>query len=152
MIITDYYRMQELKKLKSHRFDCVASTGGYPPFEEIAKRSRSKRFFFYYSEVPSTFSGDAKRRADRVITNTDNISSVFVPDLEKPLLAYGDTRGTNDAILFEFSPDYKGVEVFIARGYKNNQRALFNLFAEGELEQDLEEVRRLANGADEVRL
>ena len=48
MIITDYYKMQELKPLKSHRFDCVASTGEYDPFGVIAQKSRDKRFFFYY--------------------------------------------------------------------------------------------------------
>ena len=145
MIITDYYKMQELKPLKSHRFDCVASTGEYDPFEMIAQKSRDKRFFFYYNRVQESFSTDAQRKAERVISNKNNISSVYVPDIHTPLKGWGDVVGTNDAILFLFSEDYKEVEVFIARGYKNDVRALFNLFSDGELDRELEAIRTRAN-------
>jgi hypothetical protein len=141
MILTDYYMMQEIKVLKSHRLDCIASTGEYLPFESIAQRARDKRFFLYYNGVPDTFSMDAKRKADRAITNGDNISSVFIPDLENQLQGYGDTKGTNDALLFLFSRDYKQLEIFIARGYKNDVKGLFDLFADGELDADIEALR-----------
>lgn len=141
MIITDYYLMKELKVIKSHRLDCVASTDSYPPFEYIAQRSRCKRFFLYYNGVPDTFSMNAQRKADRAITNGNSISSVFIPDLENPLLGYGDTQGTNDALLFQFSPDYKQLEIFVARGYKNNVKGLFNLFSDGELSDEIEQIK-----------
>lgn len=137
MILTDYYLLQEIKPLKSHRFDCVASTGEYEPFETIAQRSKVKRFFCYYNGVPSTFSADAQRKADRAITNGDNISSVFIPDLENPLKGYGDTKGTNDGLLFLFSEDYKQLEIFVARGYKNNIQNLCNLFLDKELDDEI---------------
>lgn len=54
MILTDYYKMQVLKVMKSHRFDRTASTGEYPLFEEIAKRARNGRFSCYYNGVPDT--------------------------------------------------------------------------------------------------
>ncbi|MDL2224441.1 hypothetical protein LJB92_03920 [Bacteroidales bacterium OttesenSCG-928-M06] len=148
MILTDYYKMQELKALKSHRFDCVASTGEYEPFEIMAQRSRVKRFFFYYNGVPDTFSVNAQRKADRAITNGDNISSVYIPDLETPLKGYGDTKGTNDGLLLLFSEDYKQVEVFVARGYKNNIKSLCNLFLDGELNEELNEMRNRATATN----
>lgn len=49
MKLTDYYKMVKLPTCKSKlRFDCVASTGGYEPFEERAQRGRDRRFKFYY--------------------------------------------------------------------------------------------------------
>jgi hypothetical protein len=148
MILTDYYLMQELKVIKSHRFDCAASTGEYEPFELMAQRSRVKRFFFYYNGIPDTFSANAQRQADRAITNGDNISSVFIPDLNNPLKGYGDTKGTNDGLLFLFTEDYKQVEVFVARGYKNNIKNLCNLFLDGELDDEMNALRQRASSTN----
>lgn len=144
MILTDYYKMIEIKPLKSHRFDCVASTGEYDFFEDIAQRARDKRFFFYYTELPVSFSAHAQRRAERVITNKTNISSVYIQDLQDPLKGWGDVIGTEDAILFLFSDDYKEMELFIARGYKNNVQGLFGLFQEGELDEEIKNIRARA--------
>ena len=123
----------------------MTSTGGYEPFEERAQRGRDKRFKFYYGGTPDTFTANAQRKADRVITDTTNISSVFTPDLDNPLLGYGDTVGTNDALLFVFSEDYKQIEVFVARGLKNHVKGLFALFTDGELADEMECLRQQAN-------
>lgn len=142
MIITDYYLLKELKPMKSHRLDCTASTGGYEPFEAIAQRSRAKRFFCYYNGVPDTFKADAKRKADQAITNSNNISSVYTPDLENRFLGFGDTKNTNDALLFKFAPDYKQLEIFVCRGYKNNKHGVFNLFLGGELDAEIGQITK----------
>lgn len=145
MKLTDYYKMAKLPTCKSKlRFDCITSTGGYEPFEERAQRGRDKRFKFYYGGTPDTFSADAQRKADRVITDTTNISSVYTPDLDNPLLGYGDVAHTNDALLFLFSEDYREIEIFVARGLKNHQKGLFSLFADGELADEVEQLRQLA--------
>ena len=144
MKLTDYYKLQEIKLVKSRRFDCIASTHGYPPFEEIANASTVKRFFCYYNGIPDSFNAKVKRETDRAITNRKNISSVFIPDLNNPLLGYGDVKDTNDALLFVFSEDYKQIEVFIARGMKNNVKGLFALFADGELAREMESLRQQA--------
>lgn len=145
MKLTDYYKMAKLPTCKSkYRFDCVASTGSYEPFEERAQRGRDKRFKFYYGGTPDTFSADAQRKADRVITDTTNISSVYTPDLDNPLLGYGDVAHTNDALLFLFSDDYREIEIFVARGLKNHQKGLFSLFADGELADEVEQLRQQA--------
>lgn len=145
MKLTDYYKMAKLPTCKSKlRFDCVASTGGYEPFEAKAQRGRDKRFKFYYGGTPDTFTANAQRKADRVIGDGDNISSVYTPDLDNPLLGYGDTKGTNDALLFLFSEDYKQIEIFVARGYKNHSKGLFALFADGELADEIATLRQQA--------
>ena len=148
MILTDYYKLQVLKVMKPHRFDCTASTGEYPLFEEVAERARNGRFYCHYNGVPDTFSANAKRKADRAITNKDNISSVFIPDLTNPLKGYGDVKGTNDGLLFLFSDDYSMFEVFVARGYKNNIKNLFNMFTDGELEDELTKMREFARATE----
>lgn len=145
MKLTDYYKMAKLPTCKSKlRFDCITSTGGYEPFEERAQRGRDKRFKFYYGGTPDTFSADAQRKADRVITDTTNISGVYTPDLDNPLLGYGDVAHTNDALLFLFSEDYREIEIFVARGLKNHQKGLFSLFADGELADEVEQLRQQA--------
>lgn len=149
MILTDYYMMQELKTVKSHRFDCITSTSEYEPFETIAQRAKVKRFFCYYTGVPDTFSVDAQRKADRIITNGNNISSIFIPDIETPLKGYGDVVGTNDGLLFLFKEDYKQFEIFVARGYKNNIHNLFNLFLDGELDNEINVIRNRAKEKSE---
>lgn len=145
MKLTDYYKMSKLPTCKSKlRFDCVASTGGYEPFEDRAQRGRDKRLKFYYSGTPDTFTANAQRKADRVITDTTSISSVYTPDLDNPLLGYGDTAGTGDALLFLFSEDYRQIEIFVARGLKNHAKGLFILFADGELADEMECLRQQA--------
>ena len=42
------------------------------------------------------------------------------------------------------STDYKQVELFIIRGEKFNQRALYNLMVTGQLNQEIQEVRNQA--------
>ncbi len=144
MILTDYYmleRLPEFLKNRTPRFDCTASTGEYPPFEDIASKSRVKRFFCYFNGLPNSFSEKAKNKAERCITNTKNISSVFIPVLNKHWLGYGDVKGTQDALLFVFSWNYSRMEIFVARGYKNNQKRLFNLLYDNELMEEMDKLR-----------
>lgn len=145
MKLTDYYKMAKLPNQKSKlRIDCITSTGGYEQFEQMARDSRDGRFKCYYTHTPDTFSANARRKADMAITNSKNISSIYIPDLDTPLLGYGDVKGTNDALLFLFSDDYRGMEIFIARGLKNHQKGLFTLFVDGELDNEMELLRQQA--------
>lgn len=148
MKLTDYYKMAKLPGQKSKlRRDCIASTGGYEPFEAIAdkpSRDQPKRFKFYLGSVPDTFNARAQRKADNSITNGNNLSSIYTPDLDNPTMGYGDMVGTTDALLFLFDEDYNTVEVFVARGLKNHVKGLFALFADGELLAEMEELRAKA--------
>jgi len=143
--LTDYYKMAKLPTCKSKlRLDCIASTGSYEPFEARATKTREKRFKFYYGTTPEQFKAEAKRKGGMAITDTENLTSVYTPDLDNPLMGYGDMVGTQDALLFLFAEDYKGVEVFVARGLKNHIRGLFNLYTDGELTEEIKALRERA--------
>ncbi len=149
MILTDYYKMVKLLNGKSElRFDCVASTGDYEPFEAYTNRPRAKTpwLFLYYTGVPNQFSADAKRKADKSITTPDgkNLSSVYTSDPNNPLFGYGDTVNTNDALLFLFNEDYTQMEIFVARGLKNHIKGLFFMLGNGELDDKMECLRQRA--------
>jgi len=132
--------MLKLPEQKSKmRLDCTLSTRSYPEFE--AMRNKHDAFFFYFGDVPDRFGGDIHRKADKAITKTKNISSVFVPDIESHY-GYGDVRGTNDALLFLFNPDFTQIDVFVARGQRNNKRQLYELLADGELNSEIEQLKQ----------
>ena len=142
MILTDYYKMAKLPEVKSKlRIDCTASTKSYPDFE--AMRNKKEELFFYFGDVPDNFSGNAKRKADKALTKTKSISSIFVPDIQKKY-AYGDMFCTSDALLFIFNNDYTEIEIFVARGQKNNVWQLYNIFSDGELNNEIEQLRKSA--------
>jgi hypothetical protein len=142
MILTDYYKMAKLPEVKSKlRIDCTASTKSYPEFETM--RNKKEALFFFFGDVPDSFSGNAKRKADKALTKTKSISSIYVPDIQKKY-AFGDMVGTLDALLFIFNNDYSEIEIFIARGQKNNVRQLYNLFSDGELNNEIEQLRKQA--------
>jgi hypothetical protein len=134
-IITDYYQFRQFPESKSkYRIDCVESTNSYMPFEIL--RNKKGELFFYFSKVPNNFSKKAKLNAEMSISKTNNISSVFVPDVSLPF-AYGDNRNTTDAILIIFSDNNKTIELFICRGQKFNQRQLYFMLVDGELHEDI---------------
>ena len=146
MILTDYYKMEKLPTCKSKmRLDCIASTGTYDPFEVRATKTREKRFKFYYGSTPEKFKAEAKRKSGMAISDMgDNLTSIYTPDLENPLMGYGDMVGTQDALLFLFDDDYRSVEVFVARGLKNHIKGLFFQFADGELDEEIKILREQA--------
>lgn len=139
MILTDYYKFEKLPEQKSKlRIDCTASSNSYPEFEAL--RNKDGNLFVYFGDVPERFAGNIHRKADKAITKVKNISSVYVPDITKPI-GFGDVRGTQDALLMAFNADYTQIDVFVARGQKNNVRQLFNLFADNELEREMLELK-----------
>ena len=162
-ILTDYYRFERIAAKSKTRLDCVASTESYPEFEEKratkAYRATDKRdateagaLVIYFGDVPEQFGGDVHRKADKAITiKGKNLSSVYVPD---PATSYGfgDVRGTTDALLFVFCNLEVsdgiilggGVEVFVARGKSKDRVPLYNLLTDGELDDEMNELRQRA--------
>jgi len=163
-ILTDYYKFSRVATKAKLRLDCVASTESYPEFEERratkATKATEKRdatnvgdLVIYFGDVPEQFGGDVHRKADKSITiKGKNLSSVYVPDPSNNL-AYGDVRGTADALLFVFDgvevvngviQAGATVEIFIARGKSKDRVPLYNLLSDGELEEELNDLRQLA--------
>lgn len=164
MILTDYYKFERIATKARLRLDCTASTCSYPDFEEKratkANKASDKRdatnigdLVVYFGDVPQQFGGDVHRKADKSITmKGKNLSSVYVPD-PSSMYGYGDMRGTADALLFVFhgvevvngSIEQGGVlEVFVARGKSKDRVPLYNLLADGELDEEMNALRSYA--------
>lgn len=164
MILTDYYRFEKIARKSKMRMDCTASTGTYPEFEcrRAAKSLKETErrdaicagdLLIYYGDIPGHFGGDVHRKADKHISiGGKNLSSVFVPDVEANC-AYGDFKGTSDALLFVFhnlevvnGAVMPGavIEVFVARGKSRDRIALYNLLCDGELDEDIQVLRTKA--------
>lgn len=164
MILTDYYRFEKIALKSKMRLDCVASTGSYPELEEkratkATKESNTRdatnvgNLVIYFGDVPERFGGNVHRKADKAISvKSQNLSSVYVPDPESGF-AYGDFRGTKDALLFCFKDlsvidgavQAGGViEVFIARGKSKDRVPLYNVLCDGGLDEEMEALRQQA--------
>jgi len=142
MILTDYYKFVHLPDCKSKtRLDCITSTQSYPDFECL--RNKRGELFIYFVDVPAQFGGDVHKKADKAITKTKNISSVFVPDVTQNS-AFGDVKGTTDALLIINNPDYSELEIFVARGYKNQRLNIWQNFIAGEYDFEVVELRKKA--------
>jgi len=142
MIFTDFYHFKHLPDCKSTmRRDCVKSTQSYNEFECL--RNKRGELFIYFGDVPHQFGGDVHKKADKAITKTKNISSVFVPDINN-YSAFGDVKGTQDALLIMNTPDYAELEIFVARGHKNNRLNIWQNFIAGEYDIEMENLRKKA--------
>lgn len=152
-ILNDYCKFGRLAGTKSkNRMDCITGTKSNPEFEVM--RNKKGELFVYLTDVPEQFIADVKRKADMCISHTKNISSIFIPDVSLPF-AYGDIKGTQDAILFILNVEYTGenkeiikegsfIELFIARGQRSNRLSLYTMFADGELDTEISELRAAA--------
>ena len=142
MTLTDYYKGENLPGNAKTRYDITASTASYEPFEVKLKNKKGGQSF-YFGDAPDRFKFASKDRPDKAITKGDNISSVFVPDVKLPL-AFGDVYHTQDSLLIIFSNEYKTIEIFIARGQRNNKRNLYFLLCDKELDYEIENLRERA--------
>lgn len=164
MILTDYYKFIRTATKSKTRLDCIASTRSYPSLEskravkfskQTATRDAINRgcLVAYYGDVPDRFGGNAQRKADKSLTiKGENVSSVYRPN-PKNDFAFGDFKGTSDAMLFVFKDmeTVNGeiqagaeVEIFIARGKSKDKMALYNLLDGGELDDDMDKLREQA--------
>jgi len=142
MILTDFYKGENLPGAAKTRYDVTASTGEYLTFETKLKNKKNG-LSFYFGDVPPAFHFAGSDRPDKAISKSDNISSVFVPDVKLPY-GFGDVRGTGDALLMIFSDNYRIIELFIARGQRNNRRNLYILLVDGELDNEIAFLRQNA--------
>jgi hypothetical protein len=148
MILTDYYKGEKLTDAKC-RYDITASKGDYDYFE---RNLINKRGFnigglsFNCVSRPDRWKG---KKTDLAITKgSNNITSVKRPNLENNF-AYGDIKGSNDGCIIVFNPDFKEtgiktIEIFIARGLRNDTNSLWDLFTDGELNHEVEALRKKA--------
>lgn len=147
MILTDYYKGEKLTDRKTV-FDITASTGEYDYFETLlrVKRGINKGgLSFNFGETPEKFK---KSKTDLSITKGVNITKVKRADIETNI-AYGDIYNTNDACIILFNTDFKEagintVEIFIARGCKNDAISIINRFELEDLNHEVEALKKRA--------
>jgi len=146
MILTEYYRWQRLTEAKT-RYDKVASTGEYNLFDSMCINKNKFNIggsSINLSKRPDRWKG---KKTDMAITKREhNLTSVYHPDPNKPY-ALGDINGTNDGCIIIFNSDFKEagiiiIEIFIARGLRNDKNPLWDLFIDGELDEELETLRK----------
>ncbi len=157
MILTDYYRFEKQQGQKSKlRVDEVISTHSYNPFEGM--RNKAGELFVYIGDNTHTRAGK-ERKADMAITHGNHISSIYNPDIELPFW-YGDVNHTADALLFvhknvEFvnGSIQPGaiIEVFVARGQRNNRGPLYNLLCDGGLNEEIDQLRQRASSGENAK-
>lgn len=164
--ITDFYRFVRVAERSDTRMDCEASTKSHS-FMEDYRGTRTTRktekcdannvgdLKVYVQKTPAKFDCTSERRADLNVTiRKKNVSQIFRPidSLDKSF-AFGDVNGTPDAIIFRLK-DFETIngrikagailELFICRGMVNNIQALYNMACNGELDEEMEMMRRSA--------
>ncbi len=147
MIFNDYYKAEKLTEVAC-RYDITYSTGSYDLFEALFINKRKfnvSGLSFNYVDRPHQWKGDEARKAEKAIAKGNvNVSSVFVPDLQKHNIGFGDVNGTHDALIIYFTPDYSVIELFIARGYINDIQALYSQVKDGDLNDEMQTLRESA--------
>lgn len=146
MILTDYYKGQKLTDAKS-RFDIVASSGEYDLFESLLINKRGFNIGgLSLNLVSRPERWKSKNASLAICKGSHNISSLIRPDLTLNF-AFGDIN--LDALIFVFNADWKeaginSLEIFIARGLKNDVNSLWNLLIDEELKEEIEYFRNKA--------
>lgn len=146
MILTDFYKGQKLTDAKS-RFDITASTGEYDLIESLLINKRGFNVGGLSFNLIARPERWKKKNADLAICKgSHNITSLQRPNLSLNF-AFGDINGTLDAAVFIFNADWKetgitAIEIFIARGLKNDVNSLWDLMIDGELKEEIEVLRK----------
>lgn len=149
MTLTDYYNAEKLQELSAkYRFEVTRSTSEYDLFQRLLENKRKPNVGgLSFNFVPRSTKWEGVEVPDNAITKgSTNITSVYILDPSLPY-GFGDIKGTNDACLVVFNSDFKEkglttIELFIARGQKHNRKNLWYELVDGELDHELEILRK----------
>ena len=148
MILNDYYLAERLTDAKC-RFDITVSTGNYDLFERLLINKLKFNIGGLSFNCVSTPENHKGKKADSILCKGSfSITKIIRPNIESPV-SYGDINGTNDACIILYNPDFKQVgittiEIFIAKGAKNDKLQLWHLFTDGELNDEVEVLKQKA--------
>ena len=140
-----YYGFERLNNSRSKtRLDLVVGTQIYEPLQ------KSSKAWIYLIKVPEHIRGNQARKSELCLTGSDGkyISGVFIPEITKPEIGYGDIKGTTDAALFLLAEN--SLEILISKGKKNTAFALFQLLADGELDREIEILKQSIKSANDA--
>lgn len=145
MILTDYYKAEKLTEAKC-RYDISASTQSYDFFENLLINKRGFNIGGHSINCVSRPDRWKTSKPSLALTKgSSNITSIKRPDLESNI-AFGDINGSKDGCIIVFNENYKSqgitrIEIFIARGLRNDTNGLWNFFVDGELNHEVENLR-----------
>lgn len=105
--------------------------------------------FIYLLETPSQIRSKQNRKSNLSIATKDGfLSSVFIPDPTNPNLALADIKDTEDLLLIIISEGT--IEIFIAENQKNKIPPVFYLFADKELDEEINLLKAKSNPFNDV--
>ncbi len=142
-LIDIYYKFQkiDISKSKSRR-DLVFFSEYYNPIHHQNKNGDS---WVYLSTRPDYIKAKKERKCDLGISKGDgsHISCLFFPDPDKPNIAIGDVKNTQDFILAILSENNNVIELFISKGKKNSAQGIFCLYCDNELKDEILRFRQI---------
>ena len=139
MTLNSYYKFK--RTTGKSRFDCIESTADYLHFEQFLKNAigyNKGGLALHLGARPATWNSRG-HKADQAITKNKNISTLYLPDIKKPTVFYGDAKDTSDALVMVVSADT--LEIFIAKGLKNIQSDVCYEFSSGGLDSEIEALK-----------
>jgi hypothetical protein len=143
ILFTDYYRAERLSSNSKDRFDITHKKGAYEVFEtKLINKSK-----FNVGGLSLTYAkygyckAKSERKPEMQISKNGHISGVYTPDLENHKIGYGDVKETSDGLILLFNEDYSAIEIFIARGKKNDIKHIYNQVKYGEYNNEIESLR-----------
>lgn len=146
MTLNSFYKFQ--RTTGKTRFDCIESTGDYLHFEQFLKNAigyNKGGLSLHLGARPATWNSRG-HKADQAITKNQNISTLYLPDIKKPTVFYGDAKDTSDALIMVVSADT--LEVFVAKGLKNIQSDVCYEFSSGGLNSEIEALKARVKAFD----
>ena len=148
MLLTDLY-IAKKNPLRKNRFEIETSTGEYDFFEDFLINRRGLNIGSLSINLVQRPGRWAGRKFDYALTKgSSNITSIKRPD-PKSNIGFGDIKSTNDACIIIFNTDFQTkdihtIEIVIARGLKNDVSSLWNIFTDGDFDNEVEALRKKA--------
>lgn len=139
--ITSVYVMEAGHAQSPDRYTAIRSTWDYEPLERLFN-SKCSVPWFYVSNIPKKRSRKACELPCTLNTDKDTISELTFPNVAKyPCVAYGDVKGTNDAVLVVFSKCRKRICVLVFSVCKMIAPELWHCYISRGLNGELLKVR-----------
>lgn len=145
-ILDCYYRFVKLDNTKCKtRFELVYNSDIYEPLNNPNNKGE---IFIYLGSNPNIKASQNRKSNLTISVRSKHLTSVFIPEIEKPNLAYGDC--SQDAILIILSE--KTIELLICKGKKNTLPTLYNMLYDGEFSQEIEVFRNQSSPQNKSNL
>jgi hypothetical protein len=119
------------------------------PYELLHRPNKKGEVVVYLTAVPDCIESHSQRKPALSLSISGiYISGLYIPDLKKPEIAFGDVKGTEDAILCVMGENQ--LEIFIAKGKKALSHQFYQLFHDGadiDLEAEIADHRQKAEAS-----